>query len=221
MKILAIDTATEACSAALYYNGEIAERYQEVPRKHAELILPMVDELLSDSEIKLNQLDALAFGCGPGAFTGVRIATGVAQGLAYAAELPVIPISTLAALAQGVVEKTELIFSAIDARMKEVYWGLFEVNEADLVHSINDEAVSKPDEIDVDIRKPCYGVGTGWQSYEKQLSSIVDVSLIAFDGNKFPRASDIAVLACEDLKEGKTITAKEAMPVYLRNKVTF
>jgi tRNA threonylcarbamoyladenosine biosynthesis protein TsaB len=221
VKILAIDTATEACSAALYNNGEMTERYQEVPRKHAELILPMVDELLSDSETKLNQLDALAFGRGPGAFTGVRIATGVAQGLAYAAEIPVIPISTLAALAQGVIGKADIIFSAIDARMQEVYWGLFEVTEANLVFSVNDEAVSKPDEIDITIGKSCFGVGTGWQTYAKQLSSIVDVSLTAFDGNKFPRARDVAVLACEDLKKGKAIPAKEAMPVYLRNKVTF
>ena len=101
MKILAIDTATEACSAALHSNGMTTTKYEVAPRKHAELILTMVDELLSESGLLLTQLDALAFGCGPGAFTGIRIATGIVQGLAMSADLPVVPVSTLAALAQG------------------------------------------------------------------------------------------------------------------------
>ena len=119
------------------------------------------------------------------------------------------------------MEKADIIFSAIDARMQEVYWGLYEVNDANLVYPVNDEAVSKPDEIKININKSCFGVGSGWQTYTEQLSSLVDLSLTAFDGNRFPRARDIAMLACEDYKNGKTLPADKAMPVYLRNKVTF
>ena len=110
MKLLAIDTSTEACSAALVVNGELSFRYEFAPRRHAELILPMIDDLLADAELSLTQLDGLGFGRGPGAFTGVRIATGVIQGLALSADLPVVPISSLAALAQGAKDKANTFF---------------------------------------------------------------------------------------------------------------
>jgi tRNA threonylcarbamoyladenosine biosynthesis protein TsaB len=125
LKILALDTATEACSAAIIVDSEISEKSLIAPRRHADLILSMIDELLSDSGVALSELDAIAFGRGPGAFTGIRIAAGIVQGLAYGADLPVIPISTLAALAQGTNENSDFIISAIDARMSEIYTAIY------------------------------------------------------------------------------------------------
>src|SRR3569833_3307602 len=127
MKLLAIDTATEACSAALYLDGAVNKRYVLAPREHALLILPMIDELLRDANLSPLELDAVAFGRGPGAFTGLRIAAGVAQGIAYGADLPVVPVSSLAALAQGCYRERGVtrVLATIDARIGEVYWGAY------------------------------------------------------------------------------------------------
>jgi tRNA threonylcarbamoyladenosine biosynthesis protein TsaB len=129
MKLLALDTATEACSAAVWVDGTVLERYELAPRRHAALILPMIEAVLAEANLSPLQLDAIAFGRGPGAFTGVRIAVGIAQGIAFAADLPVIPISTLAALALGAAQETgySRIAAALDARMGEVYWGVYAV----------------------------------------------------------------------------------------------
>jgi tRNA threonylcarbamoyladenosine biosynthesis protein TsaB len=220
LKILAIDTATEACSAALYIDGKILEKYEIAPRRHAELILPMVDALLAEAELKLNGLDCLAFGRGPGAFTGVRIATGVIQGLAFASDLPVIPVSTLAAMAQGAVSASNTILSVIDARMGEIYWGLFSVGEDGIVSPLNDEQISKPEALDIKLETDCFGAGSGWASYEEILTTKLGTRLKGFDANRFPRASDILILATKELVTGKKVQASEVLPVYLRNKVT-
>ena len=122
MKLLALDTATEACSAALYIDGEITQKYEIAPRKHSSLLLPMVDTLIKDAGISKTDLDAIAFGRGPGSFMGVRIATGVAQGIAFALSLPVVPVSSLAAMAMVNYTETGATHNAcaIDARMNEV-----------------------------------------------------------------------------------------------------
>jgi tRNA threonylcarbamoyladenosine biosynthesis protein TsaB len=127
MKLLAIETATEACSVALYIDGDVQESFRIAPREHTNLVLGMADVLLAGAELKLNDMDVLAFGRGPGAFTGVRIATGVIQGMAFAADLPVVPVSTLAALAQRGMSQYGWckVAAAIDARMNEVYWGTY------------------------------------------------------------------------------------------------
>jgi tRNA threonylcarbamoyladenosine biosynthesis protein TsaB len=220
LKLLAIDTATEACSAALYIDGNILEKYELAPRKHAELILPMIDALLAEAELKLSSLDALAFGRGPGAFTGVRIATGVIQGLAFASDLPVVPISTLAAMAQSAASESNIIISAIDARMSEIYWGIFSVGADEIVSPLSEEQVAKPESIDIDIKNECFGVGTGWATYEDILTTKFADNLKGFDANRFPRASDILKLAVKKFEEGNHIPAAQALPVYLRNKVT-
>lgn len=219
MKLLALDTATEACSVALHLNGETICRYKFAPRKHADLILSMVDDLLSEAEIKLKNLDVLCFGRGPGAFTGVRIATGVIQGLAFAADLPVVPISTLATLAQGATDKSEYLFSAIDARMGEIYWCLFQVKD-NLVTAITDESVTKPEQLTVPVNKQWFGIGSGWATYTEVLQKIVDKKLIGHDGETYPHAKDMVPLAINAYESGKVVSAEAAVPVYLRNKVT-
>ncbi|UCE90616.1 MAG: tRNA (adenosine(37)-N6)-threonylcarbamoyltransferase complex dimerization subunit type 1 TsaB, partial [Pseudomonadota bacterium] len=127
MKLLAIETATEACSVALAVDGDVRDRFEIAPRGHAGLVLPMAKALLAEAGLGLRELDALVFGRGPGAFTGLRIAAGVVQGLAYGAELPVVPVSSLATLAQGVSAQTGAsdVLAVFDARMGEVYWGAF------------------------------------------------------------------------------------------------
>ena len=145
-RILAIETATEACSAALYVDGEVSERFQLAPREHALLILPMIDALLVDAGMSLGALDAVAYGRGPGSFTGVRIAASVAQGVAFAADLPVVAVSTLASLALGAMSATgqHSVMSALDARMNEVYWGLYEREPAGLPRLQGEECVCAP-----------------------------------------------------------------------------
>ena len=147
MKLLAIDTATEGCSASLFIDGAVTSLMKVEPRKHADLILPMVEQLLAKAELSLQQLDALAFGRGPGAFTGVRIATGVVQGMAYGADLPVVPVSTLQALAQRTYHEYchEHVLAAFDARMNEVYWAAYQLDGSGLMTLIEQELVVSPD----------------------------------------------------------------------------
>ena len=144
-------------------------KYEIAPRKHAELILTMVDELLSKSTLSLTQLDALAFGRGPGAFTGVRIATGVIQGLAMSADCPVVPVSTLAALAQGAISESKQVACAIDARMEEVYWGLYQADDKNIMQLVGEESVCPPDSINIPKSANWFGVGSGWETYEQEL----------------------------------------------------
>ena len=220
MKLLAIDTATEACSAALYIDGEMREKYEIAPRRHAELILGMVDGLLNEADLKLKSLDGLCFGRGPGAFTGVRIATGIIQGLAFAAELPVVPVSTLAAMAQDATSEAKTILSAIDARMNEVYCALYLVDEDGFVKALCEEQVIKPGDIELEINEKCFGVGTGWGTYEQELSIKVGDKLQGFNSECYPRASNVLTLAKKEFELGNTVTAAKALPIYLRNKVT-
>lgn len=218
--LLAIDTSTEACSAALGINGDVRERYEYAPRRHAELILPMVDSLLAEAGLKLIDMDALAFGRGPGAFTGVRIATGVIQGLAFGAGIPVVPVSSLAALAQGAAARHSLIMSAFDARMGEIYWGPFTVGTDGLVQPLSEEKVERPDNVTVPQGDRWFGVGTGWHLHGEALRLKFGRQLAGFEWERYPRAGDILALARRDFAEGNAVTAEEALPVYLRNRVT-
>ena len=220
MKLLAIETCTEACSAAICAGDAILERYEFAPQRHAELILPMVEDLLAEAGFALGALDALAFGRGPGAFTGVRICTGVAQGLAFGADLPVIPISTLAALAQGAAGDHARIASAIDARMGEVYWGLFRVDADGLVEPEGEELVARPDAVSLPANEDWYGAGSGWGTHAALLSERMGERLIACDGDRFPHARDVLRLAMRALRLGQVVPAEQALPVYLRDRVT-
>lgn len=220
MKILAIETATEACSAALAIDDTQINRFEIAPRKHTQLILPMVESLIEEADIKIADLDAIAFGQGPGAFTGVRIAMGVIQGLAFAHDLPVIPVSSLAALAQHASENHDFVASAIDARMQEVYWGLFKKNESGVMEAISEEKVCAPDDVNIISDDVWFGAGSGWDTYSDVLSSKFDSNLSGFDGKLFPSAVDVLALAEPVYRENKAISVEDAVPVYLRNKVT-
>ncbi len=223
MKILAIDTATEACSAALYIDGVITEQYQLAPREHTKLILKMIEALLDQSDIELLALDALAFGCGPGSFTGVRIATGVIQGLAFASDLPVLPVSTLAAIAQQAYDdhQHQYVLSAIDARMEEMYWACYHLGDNGLMKLAGEEKVSSAQKVKlaVDLSTSWSGAGSAWESYSEQLNAVLGIQVKAIYPDYLPHASSIVKLAVDDFQQGKAVEASQALPIYLRNDV--
>ena len=221
MNLLAIETATEACSAALAINGEIIEKYEVAPRQHARLILGMVDQLLTESDQRLIGLDALAFGRGPGSFTGVRIASGVIQGLAFGANLPVIPISTLAVLAQSAPRTDAAVLAAMDARMGEVYWGLFRKDAENIAQAVGAEQVSRPEQVKVPKGHHWHGIGSAWRDYQAILQNNSSGKIISVRADCLPRARHVLELAVREFRQGNTVSAAQALPVYLRDKVTF
>lgn len=223
LKILAVDTATEACSAALLVGDKLFSRWEEAPRDHTRKILPMVQAVLEDAGISLSDLDAIAFGRGPGSFTGVRIGISVAQGLAFGAGVPLIGISTLAAMAQGAyrLDGAEQVLTAIDARMNEVYFGRYELIDGRM-QLVGDEVVSDPVAL-VDARGKLAGrvtcVGTGFETYGETLSGLADE--LAVSQVRFPAAEDMLPLARSAWLAGEAVPVEQATPVYLRDKVTW
>ncbi|MBK8537050.1 MAG: tRNA (adenosine(37)-N6)-threonylcarbamoyltransferase complex dimerization subunit type 1 TsaB [Candidatus Competibacteraceae bacterium] len=218
MKLLALDTATEACSAAVWVDGAVLERYELAPRRHAALILPMIEAVLAEAGLSPPQLDAIAFGRGPGAFTGVRIAVGIVQGIAFAADLPVIPISTLAALALGAEQEAgySRIAAALDARMGEVYWGVYAVSEH-AAKPLDEERVCAPQNVTAPIPGDWFGVGNGWTAHAAILAQRLPMS--GWQGERYPRAGNVARLAAAPLSRNVWVSADQALPVYLRNKI--
>ena len=223
LKILAVDTATEACSAALLVGDKLFSRWEEAPRDHTRKILPMVQAVLEDAGISLSDLDAIAFGRGPGSFTGVRIGISVAQGLAFGAGVPLIGISTLAAMAQGAyrLDGAEQVLTAIDARMNEVYFGRYELIDGRM-QLVGDEVVSEPAAL-VDVRGKLAGpvtcVGTGFETYGETLNGLADE--LAESQVRFPAAEDMLPLARAAWLAGEAVPVEQATPVYLRDKVTW
>ncbi|NIN35439.1 MAG: tRNA (adenosine(37)-N6)-threonylcarbamoyltransferase complex dimerization subunit type 1 TsaB [Gammaproteobacteria bacterium] len=218
MKLIAIDTTTEACSAALLVNDIVKEQYELAPRQHAELILPMIDSLLSDASLTLGQLDAIAYTCGPGAFTGIRIGAGVAQGLAFSSDLPVVQVSTLATLAQGNRGKAQFIATAIDARMNEIYFAVY--RDTGIVELTGAEIVDRAENIRLTEAGSYFGAGSGWARYHEPLSAVFGQNLTGFDGNQYPHAKNTAKIASVYYKQGRICDAADVAPIYIRNKVT-
>jgi tRNA threonylcarbamoyladenosine biosynthesis protein TsaB len=181
----------------------------------------MMDSLLAEAELKPAQLDALAFGRGPGSFTGVRIATGVAQGTAFAADLPVVPVSTLAALAQRAYgEKGErFLLPAYDARMGELYWAAYQVDDLGLVEMTIDEAVARAESVCLPKEGKWFGVGSGWGAEGDLLQQRMNGRLSGFDQQMLCSAREIALLAEAEFKRGLAVSPEQALPVYLRNQV--
>lgn len=215
--LLALDTATEACSVALLHDGRMLSHYEVIPRLHAQRLLPMIQTLLSEAGIALSAVDALAFGRGPGAFTGVRIAVGVVQGLAFALERPVLPVSTLVTIAQRAHREhgAEQVAVAIDARMDEVYWGCYRVSEGEM-QLAGSEAVLPPEQVELPRANlgQWFGAGTGW-GYGSRLA----VQPATIDSTLLPHAEDLLTLARFAWQRGEAVEADQAQPIYLRDNV--
>lgn len=221
MKLLAIETATGTCSAALYQDGAVLERSELAPREHARLILPMVDALLAEASLSLADLDALAFGRGPGGFTGVRIATAVVQGLAFGADLPVVPVSTLAALAQGASRESGhvAVLAALDARMDEVYWSAYRAGADGVMEPVTAECVCRPAAVPVPPGAGWHGVGSGFERYGVELQGRLGAALSGWSAGRAPQARDVAMLGAVGWRQGHAVSAHAALPVYLRDRV--
>jgi tRNA threonylcarbamoyladenosine biosynthesis protein TsaB len=224
MNILALDTCTESCSAALLYEGEVFECFEMTQRGHSELILGMMDNVLSQAGVDISVVDALAFGRGPGSFTGVRVGVGVAQGIAFARDIPVIPISSLAAVAQGAADELDVdhLAVAMDARMGEIYCASYQ-RENGLVKRMDDERVCPPQDFSPapvpDSSLEWVGVGTGWREYDAILRECFINQLARVSVDHYPRATSIVKLAEFAAETGQLLPAEQAMPVYLRNNV--
>ena len=226
-RIVAIDTSTEACSAALLLDGIVTSCGEVAPQAHTRKILPMCHELLTKAGLTLADLDALAFGRGPGSFTGVRIGIGVAQGLALGASLPLIGISNLATLAQGAHRRdgAQRVFCAIDARMNEVYFAAFALRDG-IMQPLCEEGVMSPEEACHQALALMNGApaswfvaGTGFTAYAELFEPLLASTAQASDS--LPWAQDMLALAQAALINGKTCDAAQASPVYLRDKVTW
>lgn len=196
IKLLAIDTATDACSVAVYLSGKILEHYALEPRSHTRLLLAMVDQVLNEAGISLGELDTFAFGRGPGSFTGIRIACSVIQALSFGLDKPVVPVSTLQALAQQayrVCDKPR-VFASLDARLEAVYWALFEKDAEGIMQPVSEERVEPFDQIVLP--------AGDW-----------------YPMTGYPHAQDIAQIAAAEYRQGRAVSAEQAFPVYVRDEV--
>jgi len=222
VRLLALDTATENCSAALLMDGRLLTRQVELARGHAERILPMIDELLAEAGTPLRALDGIAFGRGPGSFTGVRLAASITQGLAFGTGLGVVAISDLRALAQRALDedgRVTRILVCNDARMQEVYWGCFELGGDGLAIERTPEGVARPE--GVRLPQPwsdAIGLGRGFAAYPL-LQGLAGVVVPEGWDRLLPRADEVARLAAAELAAGRLLDPAAAVPVYLRDDV--
>lgn len=221
--ILALDASTDACSVALSRNGDVTSIFELAAKSHTQRLLPMVDEILRSANCSLQDLDAIAFGRGPGSFTGLRICMGVVQGLAFGANLPVIPVSTLQAMAQAYVTEnpqTSLpVMVALDARMDEIYWGLYSADKNPSL--LSEEYVMKPADVcEHDavkgLNKQFIAIGPGWHYAELQA---IAPDIIIQDAH--PNAQFMLPIALDALNKGETQSVFDAQPVYLRDSVSW
>lgn len=225
MKLLALDTSSEGCSAALLIDGSVTERFELAPRGHTRLLMPMVRELLAEQGLVPAELDALAFACGPGSFTGLRIATGVVQGLAYGLDVPVVPVSSLAAVAADAIARFSLsegdgIAVAFDARMSEVYWACY-VCRAGQPELVGDEQVCAPESVALACGSSgWFGVGQGWELRDS-FPVTVTGAMTKVDASLVPRASRVAEIAARAFLAGAGVSAAQAQPVYIRDEVAW
>lgn len=210
MKILAFDTSTSACSVALLNENTVKLSHQMAPMQQAKLILPMIHDLLEKESLTLNDLDTIAYGCGPGSFTGIRIAASVAQGIGFGIKKPIIPVSSLAALAQTAFLQWQWprCLVAIDARSELIYWALYETNASGCMELKGKEQLSKPEDIKTPDNTIWYGAGDGWGKLTGKAKAVNTAAL--------PDAQALLQLAKVKFERGDWVTPFEAIPVYLR-----
>jgi tRNA threonylcarbamoyladenosine biosynthesis protein TsaB len=250
-RILAVETSSNACSVALLlsdqvcaeqrgsavpYDAEVQFRYQLAHRDHTHLVLPMVDDLLTANGLALTELDAIAFGCGPGSFTGLRISAGVAQGLAFAAQLPVVSVSSLAAVAHAALAKQAAtgdcrVLVCVDARMGEVYIGAYDnfgtyqrAGAGEMLSAGLEECLVAPQDwcLTQWLRPSAQhlALGSGWQ-FMDQISAAAEVPWGCVDTEALPHAVDIAWLGLRAWQRGEVLLPHQAEPVYLREQVAW
>lgn len=231
MNLLALDTSSEGCSAALLrrsgnaHGDQLTCRSDIAPRGHTRLLMPMIRELLGEAGLTPSGLDALAFACGPGSFTGLRIATGVVQGLAYGLDLPVVPVSSLQAVAAGAIKQFDLqdgdrIAVAFDARMGEVYWASYECRGG-RPRPRSEERVCPPEQVALESGTGrWFGAGSGWRLRDQFPSDVVNC-MKTVDDALLPRADQVAQLAIEMFEENGGVAASRAQPVYIRDEVAW
>lgn len=221
MKLLALDAATESCSVALLFGSQLIERTLESGKSHSQHLLSMTQELLGEAGIALNDLDGLAASVGPGAFTGVRVTVSVAQGLAYGANLPVVSVLSLEALAlQALNASGERALCCLDARMNEVYFGCFQLEPDGEPLALFSPAVGPASAVHVPPGRECRGIGRGFSAYP-QLRELPGVAVEGEAGQALPRAREVALLGSRRLKAGLGRDPADLQPVYLRDRVAF
>ena len=220
MNILAIDTATDACTCALEWEGSVVSRHAVEPRRHTDLLLGMIDSAIAEAGVDLAALDVIAYGRGPGSFTGLRIACAVAQGLAFGANRPLIAVSTLQVLASGThrVHGSRRVLAAFDARMGEVYWGGFEWDGA-VMAPVFEESVGRPDTVRVPRGAGWTGAGAGWSAHRDVLVPRLAAGLAGMHPERLPEAIDMLAPAKLALEAGAVLQPEDAAPVYLRSQV--
>lgn len=219
MKILALETSSAACSVALYLDGKIFSLHRVAPMQQTHLLLPMIDELLTRENVTLADLDAIAYGTGPGSFTGMRIASSTTQGLAFAVNLPVIPVSSLAAIAQAAHEtmQNQAYLVAVDARMGQIYWACYLATDAGCVTLAGEEALCSPTNVTVVERKlyEYAGIGDGWQPYRETLCQALGFTPVVIHHAQLPTAEAVLKLSLNIFKQNTPLSATEALPSYL------
>jgi tRNA threonylcarbamoyladenosine biosynthesis protein TsaB len=221
VNILALECSTEILSVAVYAAGELRERVEQTGKRHGDVLLPMIDAALADAGVDKLSLHAVAFGRGPGAFTGVRMAVAAAQGIAYGLDIPAIPVSSLAALAQEGFDRGAAppMLALADARMGEVYAGFFDVGADGLVYAIGEERLAIPEALSLPGDDVWCVLGPGFHAYRQALDRALGYRADGVTRSCFPQASTIARLAARELREGRVVAAAQALPVYLRDKV--
>ncbi len=221
MNLLALESSTEACSVALCVGEKLYSSFELAPQQHAQRFLPMLDALVNEAGIKPGEINGVAYGHGPGSFTGVRIAASMMQGIAIGCEVRVVGVSTLHAIAYRVWQESgySKVLAAIDARMSAVYWGCYQFDEQGRSIQVVKESVAAPEDVEHPAGNDWVGAGSGWQAYESALLKRCEGVCKQSLGIVYPRAVDVLMIAKAEFINGRSVQPEEAIPVYLRNKV--